>query len=108
MEEYFTTFSNYDFLAAFRAKDPDPTPSLDNKDLASADQQVCHGCQKDIMDGDGFYIDSLFQHFHPNCFRCFKCNCSFSAKNPFIPYQGKAFCERDYLALGAICNGCPK
>lgn len=101
MEEYFNTFMNLDFLGSKKETVPDK-----NIELVPVDQEICSGCLKNITDGNGFYIDSLFEYYHPNCFKCCKCKCSFSDNNPYIPFKGNAYCEKDYISMGAICFAC--
>ena len=98
MEAYFASLKNNDLLSSFRN-----TEEANNK---PTNIQTCSSCKQATSEENAFFIEPLSQYFHPDCFRCCKCNCSFSTENPFIPYNGKPFCERDFVALGAICNAC--
>jgi paxillin len=100
MEAYFNTVLGFDFLAGFRK----PEESKSDKKLENL--HTCAGCEQDAEESEVFFIDALAKHFHPDCFKCFKCNCTFSTRNPFIPYQGKAFCEKDFVQSGVICHAC--
>lgn len=37
--------------------------------------------------------------FHSTCFHCDICKCEFSESNPFVPFNGRVFCEAHYEQL---------
>ena len=109
MEEYFNSIViSDDFSSLQRNKPRKRSESLSKTKKKSPilKDEICSGCLQHIVDEDGFYIEQLFEFFHPQCFKCCKCSSAFTQNNPWIPFEGKAYCERDYLKIGAICFGC--
>ncbi|KAJ1569340.1 hypothetical protein HK096_003419, partial [Nowakowskiella sp. JEL0078] len=73
--------------------------------------EVCGGCNKEITEEeeeDCFEIDALNKLYHVDCFRCFVCQIVFSDDNPYIPHNGKAYCETHYeeFVHQPVCAGC--
>ncbi|KAJ3303589.1 hypothetical protein HDV03_003666 [Kappamyces sp. JEL0829] len=70
---------------------------------------VCLECKQPIRDpNDGFEIEILGGWFHANCFYCTVCTKTFDDDNPFVPHEGKSYCELHYeqlfLSTCAACN----
>ncbi|KAI8895646.1 hypothetical protein BC833DRAFT_600484 [Globomyces pollinis-pini] len=64
------------------------------------DQLICNDCQRPIYDlNDAFEIDALESWFHINCFRCLVCKRLFGDDFPYVPHEGKAYCEQHYQEL---------
>ncbi|KAJ3412247.1 hypothetical protein HDV05_001058 [Chytridiales sp. JEL 0842] len=80
----------------------------EEEEVASPVKNMCAGCDKEIIDEmDGFEIESMSAFFHPECFKCTTCDRKFSEELPYIPLNGKAYCERDYESqLCDLCEGC--
>ncbi|KAJ3131092.1 hypothetical protein HK101_004822, partial [Irineochytrium annulatum] len=74
------------------------------------DEKFCGGCDKVILDeSQAFEIEAMKQFFHADCFRCYACGDMFSEDLPYIPLDGKAYCERDYeIEIEENCAGCKK
>ncbi|KAJ3188305.1 hypothetical protein HDU85_005456 [Gaertneriomyces sp. JEL0708] len=70
----------------------------------------CSGCGRKVTDpSQAFEIPALNGIFHIACFRCCTCGCYFDESNPYIPFEGRAYCEPDYVeALQLVCAGCNK
>ena len=61
---------------------------------------LCKKCTRPVYDEtDGYEVPVLGGWFHPNCFTCSHCECSFDEDRPFVPHNGKAYCEQHYEQL---------
>ncbi|KAI8834861.1 hypothetical protein BC829DRAFT_365505 [Chytridium lagenaria] len=71
--------------------------------------KTCGGCNKRIVDeSQAFEIEVLEQFYHADCFCCEVCREPFSESLPYMPHEGKAYCEADYdlLFQEDMCAGC--
>ncbi|KND05117.1 uncharacterized protein SPPG_00788 [Spizellomyces punctatus DAOM BR117] len=80
----------------------------EDKEGRTRKRPTCGGCNRKITDpSTAFQIDALRKFFHITCFRCYVCNSAFDERNPYIPYEGRAYCEPDFnRALKLTCAGC--
>ncbi|TPX30197.1 hypothetical protein SmJEL517_g06187 [Synchytrium microbalum] len=79
-------------------------PMVKNMDAGTS---VCAGCNGRIWDpNEAFEIESMQKLYHETCFNCVICRKPFSADCPYIPHEGKAYCEADYEALFQTCAHC--
>ncbi|GMT19340.1 hypothetical protein PFISCL1PPCAC_10637, partial [Pristionchus fissidentatus] len=63
----------------------------------------CHGCSSPIKDN---FITALGTHWHPNCFVCQRCGCSFEGGS-FFDAGGDPLCETHYHEhRGSLCSSC--
>ncbi|GMS89509.1 hypothetical protein PENTCL1PPCAC_11684 [Pristionchus entomophagus] len=63
----------------------------------------CHGCSSPIKDN---FITALGTHWHPNCFVCQRCGCSFEGGS-FFDAGGEPLCETHYHEKrGSLCASC--
>ncbi|KAJ3049051.1 hypothetical protein HK097_009962, partial [Rhizophlyctis rosea] len=76
----------------------------------------CEGCFHDLYSPKCEYckdvikdriITALGKEFHPEHFFCAQCGKTLGVSEPFMEYQGMAYCEDDYKGLfAATCNKC--
>ncbi len=53
------------------------------------------------------YIQALGKYFHHDHFFCAQCGKPFKGDFKYLEYDGKAYCEEDYIALFTnSCSGC--
>jgi hypothetical protein len=58
---------------------------------------LCLNCSKPVYDNeDGFEVEILGGWFHSDCFTCEICRQPFSEELPFVPKDGRAYCEPHY------------
>ena len=61
---------------------------------------LCKKCTRPVYDEtDGYEVEVLNGWFHPDCFTCSHCDCTFDDHNPFVPHNGNAYCEKHYEQL---------
>jgi endogenous inhibitor of DNA gyrase (YacG/DUF329 family) len=70
----------------------------------------CVNCKQPLLsEDDGFEIESLGGWFHADCFNCDVCKRPFDDEYPFVPHEGKAYCEVHYEELFLpSCAACQK
>ncbi|XP_060081124.1 LIM domain kinase 1-like, partial [Ylistrum balloti] len=64
---------------------------------------TCAGCSLNIEEES--YVEALSYDWHPQCFRCSKCEKCLS--NWYFERNGRLYCKQDYWTLfGDACNKC--
>jgi hypothetical protein len=78
---------------------------------------ICGTCNLPITsNSDSFEIPVLGKHYHADCFSCKSCGVLFDDMNPYVPFEGDAFCERCFVQAelpqtqmeDEICAACNK
>ncbi|XP_048340503.1 leupaxin [Sphaerodactylus townsendi] len=86
----------------FHEKDGKPYCQRDYLTLFSP---KCKGCDLPVLDR---YLSALNAVWHPECFVCGDCLCSFS-NGAFFELDGKPYCELHFHHhQGTVCQGCGK
>ncbi|XP_054827714.1 leupaxin isoform X1 [Eublepharis macularius] len=86
----------------FHEKDGKPYCKRDYLTLFSL---KCKGCDRPVMDQ---YLSALNAVWHPECFVCGDCFCSFS-NGAFFELDGQPYCELHFHHhQGTVCHGCGK
>jgi hypothetical protein len=75
----------------------------------------CGGCNHIITDlSEAFEIEVLNKWYHADCFVCCQCSVAFDDHEPYVPFNGNAYCERDFEMMHVqsssteICAACKK
>ncbi|XP_008109014.2 leupaxin [Anolis carolinensis] len=88
--------------AGFHEKDGKP---YCQKDFLALFSPKCRGCDRPVMDQ---YLSALNAVWHPECFVCGDCFCSFE-NGSFFELNGRPFCELHFHHhQGTVCQGCGK
>ncbi|XP_029431531.1 leupaxin isoform X2 [Rhinatrema bivittatum] len=75
------------------------------KDFINIFSPRCAGCDQPLLNN---YFSALNAFWHPECFVCGDCSCTFSQCS-FFELNGRPYCELDYhRRQGSICCGCQK
>ncbi|XP_077789033.1 leupaxin [Podarcis muralis] len=86
----------------FQEKDGKP---YCQKDFMALFSSKCKGCDKPVMNQ---YLSALNAVWHPECFVCGDCFCSFQ-DGSFFELNGRPYCELHYHHhQGTVCFGCGK
>jgi hypothetical protein len=73
------------------------------------DGPFCLNCGKIVSEFDGYEIEVFNGWFHADCFNCNVCQRPFDDEFPFVPHEGKVFCEVHYEELFLpTCAACQK
>ncbi|WP_211829960.1 protein DA1 [Kistimonas asteriae] len=97
-------FANLDTFQS-EAIPPPPfnTKNADNEHSAQENSNLCCKCQSPL---DSQWINALDRNWHPECFRCFKCDELIGA-NRSVELESKPWCEPCYIkAYCPRCNHC--
>ncbi|XP_042315031.1 leupaxin [Sceloporus undulatus] len=88
--------------ASFHEKDGKP---YCQKDFLALFSPKCRGCDRPVMDQ---YLSALNTVWHPECFVCGDCFCSFD-NGSFFELNGRPYCELHFHHhQGTVCQGCGK
>ncbi|KAH0621117.1 hypothetical protein JD844_022153 [Phrynosoma platyrhinos] len=75
------------------------------KDFLTLFSPKCRGCDRPVMDQ---YLSALNTVWHPECFVCGDCFCSFD-NGSFFELNGRPYCELHFHHhQGTVCQGCGK
>ncbi|XP_072841542.2 leupaxin isoform X1 [Pogona vitticeps] len=75
------------------------------KDFLALFSLKCRGCDKPVFD---HYLSALNAVWHPECFVCGDCFCSFD-DGSFFELNGRPYCELHFHRhQGTVCQGCGK
>ncbi|KAK9410281.1 LPXN: Leupaxin [Crotalus adamanteus] len=75
------------------------------KDFQSIFSPKCRGCDRPVMNQ---YLSALNAVWHPECFVCRDCCCSFT-DGSFFELKGQPYCELHFHHhQGTVCHGCGK
>ncbi|XP_053141212.1 leupaxin [Hemicordylus capensis] len=75
------------------------------KDFLAIFSPKCRSCDRPVMDQ---YLSALNAVWHPECFVCGDCMCSF-ANGSFFELDGRPYCELHFhYRQGTVCHGCGK
>ncbi|XP_030076956.1 leupaxin isoform X2 [Microcaecilia unicolor] len=75
------------------------------KDFLNIFSPRCSRCNQPVLDN---YFSALNAAWHPECFVCGDCSCTFS-QGSFFELNGHPYCELDYhRRQGSICHTCQK
>ncbi|XP_015680500.1 leupaxin [Protobothrops mucrosquamatus] len=75
------------------------------KDFQSIFSPKCRGCDRPVMNQ---YLSALDAVWHPECFVCRDCCCSFT-DGSFFELKGQPYCELHFHHhQGTVCHGCGK
>ncbi|KAM6460635.1 leupaxin isoform 2-T2 [Liasis olivaceus] len=86
----------------FHVKDGKP---YCQKDFQSIFSPKCRGCDRPVMNQ---YLSALNAVWHPECFVCRDCFCSFT-DGSFFEISGQPYCELHFHHhQGTVCHGCGK
>ncbi|XP_069136274.1 LOW QUALITY PROTEIN: LIM domain kinase 1-like [Argopecten irradians] len=72
-------------------------------DVSPEKDHTCAGCSRNIEEES--YVEALNYDWHPQCFRCSKCDKCLSSW--YFERNGRLYCKQDYWSLfGDACNKC--
>ncbi|KAF7236012.1 Leupaxin [Varanus komodoensis] len=75
------------------------------KDFQALFSPKCRGCDRPVMNQ---YLSAMNAVWHPECFVCGDCFCSFDSGS-FFELNGRPYCELHYhQRQGTVCQGCGK
>ncbi|XP_067406846.1 leupaxin [Emydura macquarii macquarii] len=75
------------------------------KDFLAMFSPKCRACERPVMDN---YLSALQGVWHPECFVCGDCFCSFTTGS-FFELDGRPYCELHFhQRQGSVCHGCGK
>ncbi|RKO97800.1 hypothetical protein CXG81DRAFT_12473 [Caulochytrium protostelioides] len=80
--------------------------TLNAQDRPLLDQ--CAKCEQDVLvQAEAYLITEFDAVFHISCFVCEMCGSSFSQASPFVPWNGRPYCQGCHaIKMHSVCAAC--